>query len=263
MRHTADIFSNAAGYEKAMGRWSARLAPLFVEFARVRDGDRVLDVGCGTGSLVQAVADIARRSQIAGMDSAQPFIDYCRSRFSDRRITFDCGSALALPYSDGFFDCSLSLLVFQHLPQPEKAAMEMRRVTRTGGTVATCTWDSRGLEMNAILREEATRLEPSHANRPERGSREGQLAGLWRATGLEGVEETAFDIRTDFSSFDDYWSPYTSGVGPTGAFVAGLSPGIRDALREALRKRILAGGPDRPFSLRARAWAVRGTVTGQ
>jgi SAM-dependent methyltransferase len=243
-----------------MGRWSARLAPLFVEFARVRDGDRVLDVGCGTGSLVQAVAEIAPRSQIVGIDLAGPFIEYCRSRFSDPRITFDRGSALDLPYPDGSFDRSLSLLVFQHLPQPEKAAMEMRRVTRPGGTVATCTWDSRGLEMNAILREEAARLEPSRGDRPERGSREGQLAGLWRGSGLEGVEEIAFDIQTDFSSFDDYWSQYAGGVGPTGAFVAGLSPELRDALREALRKRILAGGPDRPFSLRARAWAVRGTV---
>lgn len=249
-----------------MGRWSARLAPLFADFARVRDGGRVLDVGCGTGSLVQAVADTAPRSQIVGIDLAQPFIDYCRSRFSNPRVSFDCGSALDLPYPDGSFDASLSLLVFQHLPQPEKAAMEMRRVTRPGGTVAACAWDARGLEMNAILKEEAAKLEPrfeSRAEGQERGYRERQLAALWRATGLGSVEEIALDIQTDFSSFDDYWLPYTSGAGPTAAFVAGLSREHRDALREALRKRLLAGGPDRPFSLRARAWAVRGTAPGR
>lgn len=244
-----------------MGRWSARLAPLFVEFAQVRDGERVLDVGCGTGSLVQAVADVAPRSQIVGIDLARPFIEYCRSRFSDLRITFDCGSASELPYPDGSFDASLSLLVIQHLPQPEKAAMEMRRVTRPGGTVATCAWEASNLQMNAILYEEVAKLEAASESRSEgqeRGYRAGQLAELWRATGFESVEEVALDIQTDFSSFDDYWSPYRSGGGRTAAFVAGLAPERRDALREALRKRLLGGGPNRPFSLRARAWAVRG-----
>ncbi|MBI4195657.1 MAG: methyltransferase domain-containing protein [Betaproteobacteria bacterium] len=127
-----------------MGRWSARLAPLFVDFARVRDGDRALDVGCGTGFLIQLVADIAPRSQIAGIDLARPFVEFCRSRFSDPRIRFDLGSALELPYPDGAFDRSLSLLVFQHLPQRGKAALEMRRVTRAGGTAAACAWAVRG-----------------------------------------------------------------------------------------------------------------------
>ena len=96
----AEMFSHAASYERLMGRWSARLAPLFVDFVKVRDGDRVLDVGCGTGSLTQAVADIARRSEIVGIDPAQGFIEYCRSRFADPRMSFDRGSALELPYPD-------------------------------------------------------------------------------------------------------------------------------------------------------------------
>lgn len=45
------MFSNADAYEHNTKRWSQRLAPLFIEFAGIRDGDRVLDVGCGTGSL--------------------------------------------------------------------------------------------------------------------------------------------------------------------------------------------------------------------
>lgn len=143
----AEMFSNAAAYEGLMGRWSARLAPLFMNFAQVKDGERVLDVGCGTGSLVRTIADNAGQSEIVGIDPAQPSIDYCRARFPDPRITFDVGSAMDLPYATDSFDQSLSLLVFSFVPQPEKAASEMRRVTRPGGTIAACNWDPSGYLM--------------------------------------------------------------------------------------------------------------------
>lgn len=259
----AEMFSNPAAYERMMGRWSARLAPLFVDFAQVREGSRVLDVGCGTGSLVHAVAQITRRSEIVGIDPAQPFIDHCRSRFVDPRIAFDCGSALELPYPDDAFDQSLSLLVFMFLPQPEAAASEMRRVTRPGGTVAACTWNVERLELSSILWDEAMKLDPNaelHAERPRRCTRKGELDALWHAAGLEDVEETALEIRTEFSSFDDWWLPFVGGAGPAGAYVVGLSPERREALRAALHAKLLAGGADHPFALRAQAWAVRGTV---
>ncbi len=94
----AEMFPNAAAYETMMGRWSARPAPLFVDVAHVRDGGRLLDVGCGTGSLVKMVADLGRGSEIVGIDPSQPLIDYCRQRFPDPRITFDCGNGMELPY---------------------------------------------------------------------------------------------------------------------------------------------------------------------
>ena len=258
----AEMFASAKAYEGMMGRWSMRLAPLFVDFARVRSGARILDLGCGTGSLVQTLADRATESKIVGIDPAQPFIDYCRERFTDRRISFDCGNGMELPYANDSFDHSLSLLVFQFIPQPEKAASEMRRVTRPGGTVAACTWDSDG-GVSAIFWEEAVRLDPAaeaRAERPRHCNRQGQLTALWHETGLKDIDETALEIRTDFSSLDDYWLPFTKGVGPQGVYVADLSPERRGALRGALRKRLLADRPDGPFSLRARALAVRGTV---
>lgn len=261
----ADMFPNAVAYERMMGRWSARLAPLFLDFARVRDGGRILDVGCGTGALVEAVASLGDRSKIVGIDPSRPFIDYARQRFTNPRFGFDCGDAMALPYPDRSFDCALSLLVFMFIPQPEKAANEMRRVTRAGGTVAACTWDSGGggMEMARIFWEEAAKLDPAADARPERSlhcNRAGQLTEVWRAAGLEDVEEVGLEIRTDFTGFDDYWVPYTKGVGPQGIYNDRLSATQREALREGLRRRLLGDGPDRPFSLRAGAWAVRGTV---
>jgi SAM-dependent methyltransferase len=261
----AEMFTSGTAYERMMGRWSTRLAPLFINFARVRNGARILDVGCGTGSLVQAMADLGGGSEIVGIDPAQPFIDYCRKRFADPRVTFDRGNAIELPFPNDSFDHSLSLLVFQFIPQPGKAASEMRRVTRPGGTIAACTWDTvgGGLEMSAIFWEEAARLDlaaEARAERPRHCNRKGELAALWQETGLDAVEETALEMQTDFSSFDDYWLPYTGGVGPQGVYVADISSESRNSLCQALRNRLLGDQPDGPFSLRAKAWAVRGTV---
>ena len=257
------MFSDAIAYEAMMGRWSSRLATLFLDFAEVGDADRVLDVGCGTGSLVKGILDRTWRARVVGIDPALAFVEYSRTRFQASRASFDCGSALNLPYPDLSFDRSLSLLVFQFLKQPGTAAAEMRRVTRAGGTVAACTWDRTGQEMSDLFWEECVRLDPAaeeKAQRPKVCNQAGQLAELWRTTGFEDVREVTLEMRTDFTGFDDFWLPYTKGVGPQGMYVASLSSERRELLRDALRKRFV-GERDRPFSLRAAALAVRGTRT--
>jgi SAM-dependent methyltransferase len=259
----ADLFANARAYEARMGRWSARLAPLFVRFAQMTDGGRVLDVGCGTGALVRTVAAMTRQSAIVGIDLAQPFLEYARTQVVDPRITFDRGSALDLPYPVGAFNYTLSLLVLMFIPHPEQAAREMRRVTRPGGTVAACTWDREGLEMTSVFWEAAIRLDPdaaTRAERPQHLDQAGQLAALWHATGLQHVEEKALEMGMEFTSFDDYWQPHLTGDGPSGVYVAGLLPEHRDALRHALQERLQGNRPAGAFSLRAKAWAVRGIV---
>lgn len=259
----AAMFGNAEAYEKFMGRWSARLTRPFLDFVRVGDGARILDVGCGTGSMVAAIAAGHATARVVGLDPVEAFIGYCRARFPEARFSFDRGSAFELPYPDHAFDHVLSLLVLMLIPDPARAASEMRRVTKPGGVVASCTWDGAGMEMSAVVWDEARRLDPlaeRTAERPKHCNSRGQLAALWHETGLRDVEETMIEIRTEFESFDDFWVPYLAGVGPAGSYVAGLPRDQRDALASALRTRLLGDRADGPISLGARAWAVRGTV---
>jgi SAM-dependent methyltransferase len=259
----AEMFANAIGYEQQMGRWSARLAPLYADFARVIDVGRTLDVGCGTGVLVKVIAGMTRTSEIVGVDPSQSFVDYARTQFDDPRVTFRVGDAMQLPFPSASFDQTLSLLVMMFISEPEKAANEMRRVTRPGGTVSACTWDRDGLELGSIFWEEAVRLDPgadARAQRPKHSNREGQLTTLWQSAGLENVRETVIRMPMPFASFNDFWEPHLTGLAPQGVYVATLSEERREALRQGLHRRLVGDRPDGPFVLQAKALAVRGTV---
>jgi hypothetical protein len=86
------------------------------------------------------------------------------------------------------------------------------------------------------------------------GSSEGDLARLFKAAGLREVEETALSVSVEHPTFEDWWEPYTLGVGPAGSYVAGLDAERRESLREHCRTLL----PDPPFALTAQAWTVRG-----
>jgi ubiquinone/menaquinone biosynthesis C-methylase UbiE len=262
----ATMFTSAEAYERFMGRWSVHLARRYLDFVRLCEGSRVLDVGCGTGAMAEAIASAKLPVSVVGIDPVDVFVGYCRARFTDPGYSFAGGNALELAYPPGSFDAAVSLLVLHLVPDPRRAAGEMRRVTKPGGVVSACTWDAAGMEMNAMIWEEALRLDPlvaGQAERPKHCNGKGQLAALWHEVGLENVEEAMIEMRTDFETFDDYWVPYLAGVGPTGGYVAALPPDRREALANGLRKRLLGDIPDGPISLRAKAWAVRGRVPVQ
>ena len=259
-------FGDALAYEALMGRWSARLAAHFVDFCRLPGAGHVLDVGCGTGSLLAALHQAAPALRLNGIDHDLGFVAHAQARFASSSVAVEQGDACALALADGTVDATLSLLVLMALNDPMAAALEMRRVTRPDGVVAACTWKHEGLALSQVVWEEAVRLDPAaetamarfrHCNQP------GQLSELWRAAGLVDVVETAIEICTPFADFDDFWLPLQQGVGPGGAYLRQLAPAAKNTLRHALRARLLACGSDRAFSLRACALAVRGTVPGR
>jgi SAM-dependent methyltransferase len=258
------VFANPEGYERLMGRWSRRLAEPFIDFARIADGDRVIDIGAGTGSLALAIGARFQRCQIVGIEPVAAFVEYARAHSPGARIRFDVGDGRELHFPDRSFDKALALLVLHFVEEPRRAVAEMRRVTRPGGTVAACGWEfSEGMTMSRLFWDTVVELdpeaEPQHSRHAALG-RQGEHAALWRDCGLLDVEERALVISMDFSDFDDFWSPYLAGATPTSTYVAGLPADRRRTLEERLRERLLKGGPDRPFSLDARAWAVRGVA---
>jgi SAM-dependent methyltransferase len=258
------MFSLGDAYERYMGRWSRQLAPLLVQFAGVVDGDAVADIGSGTGALTAAVVAAAPSSHVLGIDPSEGYIAYAQAQHGSDRVRFEVADAQHLQVEGARFDRTLSLLIMNFIPDPEKALKEMVRVTRPGGTVAAAVWDyGEGMKMLRVFWDEAIALNPGADGKDERHmplSRSGELSELWRRHELENVSDQALTVETPFSSFDDYWSPFLERQGPAGVYVATLSANDREQLRLKLRRRLLGEGADRPIVLSARAWAVRGAV---
>ena len=257
------ICPESDGYERFMGRWSRRLAPQLVRFALVNEADAVLDVGCGTGALSGAAAAIPF-TRVTGVDPSLSYISHAEKELGGARVRFELGDALALRFCDATFDRTLSLLMLNHLPDPAAGLREMIRVTRPNGIVAAAVWDyGNGMEMLRIFWDEANALDPTIGARDQRQmpvSRPGELTALWQGYGLQNVEERSLTIDLSFSSFDDFWQPFLFGQRPAGVYAASLSGPASRALRSRLRDRLLMGRLDGGFTLRARAWAVRGVV---
>ena len=258
------MFTTSEGYERFMGRWSRLLAPAYISFAGIRDGERILDVGTGTGSVASTLAAAVPSSEIVGIDPSEAFIAYARTRSESDRVRFEVGDAQALQHKGASFDQTMSLLVMNFVPDHQKAIGEMRRVTRPGGVVSACVWDyNAGMEMLRFFWDEVVALDPAMEPKDERHmklSREGQLGALWRKAGLTEVQEHGLTIEQTYASFADYWTPFLKGAGPGGAYVVSITDERRRQLEARLQKRLLGDRPDRAFTLKARAWCVRGKV---
>lgn len=264
MPQQREIFAESDAYERFMGRWSGRLASLLVKFASVEERDSVLDIGSGTGALTFAVAKAMASVRVTGVDPSSDYVRYAQARTPSDRVRFLVGDAQALEFPDASFDKTLSVLVMNFIPDSGKALREMIRVTRSGGIVAVAVWDyGEGMEMLRVFWDEAVALNSTIAVRDERNMplcRRGELAALWRANGLQHVEEEPIAIELSFVSFDDYWLPFLGGQGPAGAYAVSLSETARVALESKLRRRLVGERREGAFTLQARAWAVKGVV---
>jgi SAM-dependent methyltransferase len=260
----AKMFSASTDYERFMGRWSRQLAPEYIAFAGVKNGDRVLDVGTGTGSLASVLEATMTSSEIVGVDPSEGFISYAKKNAKSGRIHFETGDAQALRFQDSSFDQTMAMLVMNFIPDHNKAIGEMRRVTRPQGVVSACVWDyDAGMQMLRFFWDEAVALDPAIEPKDERHmklSREGQLGELWNSAGLVNVQQKPVSIDQAYESFDDYWGPFLKGAGPGGAYVVSLSDERRRELETRIRKRLLGNRGNGPFVLKARAWCVRGEV---
>jgi SAM-dependent methyltransferase len=251
---TFDVAADA--YDRFMGRYSRSLSPRLADLAGVRAGQRVLDVGCGPGALTTELVGRLGAEAVAAADPSEPFVEAARRRHPGVEVAL--AGAEDLPFEDGTFDAALAQLVVSFMSDPVAGLSEMGRVTRAGGIVAACVWDLAGgtAPLSPFWRA-VTQIDPDARDESaQAGASEGQLAALFASAGLDDVEDGALAIRVEHARFEEWWEPFTLGVGPAGAYLAGLDAEARTEVRE--RCRGLLG--DGPFTLAMRAWAARGRV---
>ncbi len=256
-----DVWASGAAYEPYVGRWSRLVAQEFLAWLAVPPRARWLDVGCGTGALTQTILAQADPAAVLGVDASAGFVAYAQAHTPDPRASFAVEDAHALTAADDSFDAAVSGLVLNFIPQPERAAAAMARVTRPGGTVAAYLWDYAGqMQLMRYFWDAAVALDPTGPL--DEGVRfplcqPDPLAALFQSAGLQEVVVRAIDVPTVFRDFDDYWTPFLGGQGPAPAYTMTLSEDRRAALRDHLHA-ALPIAPDGSISLIARAWAVRG-----
>jgi SAM-dependent methyltransferase len=243
----------ADAYDRFMGRYSVPLGPELADFASVGPGVRVLDVGCGPGALTGELIARVGADAVSAVDPSEPFVEAARERYPD--IDVRRAPAEALPFEDREFDASLAQLVVHFMNDPVAGLREMRRVTRENGVVTACVWDhAGGRSPLSAFWEAAHALEPGAEDESHlAGAREGHLAELFSEAGLREIEESTLSVSVEHPSFEEWWEPFTLGVGPVGAYTARLGDEHRARLRERCRKML----PDPPFTLTATVWAVR------
>ena len=253
---TFDVAAEA--YDAFMGRYSRLLSPQLADLAGITAGQRVLDVGCGPGALTGELVTRVGAAAVAAIDPSTSFVEATRARFPG--VDVRLASADALPFTDGGFDAVLTQLVVHFLPDPVAGLVEMARVARPDGVLAASVWDhAGGLGPLGLFWVVARELDPDVLDESDLpGARAGHLAELFDAAGLRDLVEATLVADLEHPSFDAWWEPFTRGVGPAGAYTAGLEPDHRVELRERLRQRL----PTAPFVIAARAWAVRGRVAG-
>jgi SAM-dependent methyltransferase len=167
------------------------------------EGAQVLDVGCGVGGDVRAIAElVGKTGRVVGFDFSEAFLAEARRQSVDHpMVEYRRGDAHALPFADDSFDAARSERVFQHLAEPAVALAEMRRVTRPGGRVVLTEpdWDTLVIDLpdHVALARRVRAAWTDHGGRHGRIGRE--LPRLFREVGLADIDVTPMAVYlTDY-----------------------------------------------------------------
>jgi ubiquinone/menaquinone biosynthesis C-methylase UbiE len=200
-------FTDGEAYERFMAPWSRSAGTLFLDWIKPKADLAWVDIGCGNGAFTELVLAKSAPSSVCAIDPSQAQIDAARKRLPVDRVELSVGDALSLPYDDRRFDVSVMALVLFFVPDPERGAAEMVRVTKPGGLVASYTWDvlRGGTPAEPVL--ESLQAMGKTAVRPPSAeiSRFEALKKLWAKFGLEAVETRELVVERTFAGFEDYW----------------------------------------------------------
>ena len=253
-------FEDGDAYEQGMSSWSRLAGETFLEWLAPLPALRWLDVGCGTGSFTELIAERCAPIEVQGVDPSEAQLAFARRRRGGQRAAFLRGDAMALPFEQQRFDAAVMALVIFFVPDPAKGAAEMARVVRPGGLVAAYAWDvlGGGFPFNPIWEEtRAAGGTPLLPPNPYAGGLE-ELRGLWTDAELEAVETREIVVERTFSTFEEYWatSTITGGVRPP---LEAMSIEERDKLKARVRARLPTDSMGR-VTWSARANAVKARV---
>jgi SAM-dependent methyltransferase len=259
-----EAWGSAEPYERYVGRWSRVVAREFLEWLGVPSGQTWGDVGCGTGALVECILAKSEPKSVFAIDRSEGFLAEAQRKITDRRVRFAVADATALPWARASCDATVSGLVLNFVGDAGAMMEEMARVTLPGGKVAAYVWDyGGGMEMMRHFWDAALEAKPDDAALDEAERfplcQPKPLKALFQAAGLTSISVRAIDIPTVFRDFDDYWTPFLGKQGAAPTYLASLKGETRDRIRDILKARLIASA-DGSIALRARAWAVQGTV---
>jgi len=247
---TFDVAADA--YARFMGRYSEPLADQFVELAGVRPGMRALDVGCGPGILTSRLVDRLGAEHVVALDPSPSFVAAARERCPG--VDVRQGTAEQLPDADGAFDIALANLVVHFMSDPAGGLAEMGRVVGDRGVVGATVWNHATATGPLSTFWRAVKdLDPAAADESALpGTGEGDLGAIARDAGLRDVVEGTLTVTVPYTGFEEWWEPYTLGVGPAGAYVTRLDDATRTAVRDHCAELL----PQGAFTVDATAWTV-------
>lgn len=239
----------AAEYDRAFSHVSAYFLPSLLRAARLKPGQRVLDVAAGTGIAAEAaLAVVGAEGSVVAADLSPEMVEKARQRLcraSNASVAVEDGQALSFP--DESFDvvlCSLGLMFF---PDHVRGLSEFRRVLRPGGRAIISVNTTPNRSYNGRINVVVARHVPSLAEATSRTFALGEATRLqtfFREAGFADIETHTEKHSFTFPSFDAYYSPFERGGASTGQALASLPEEIRRAIREEVRRDLAdMGGP--------------------
>ncbi|MBF8260899.1 MAG: methyltransferase protein [candidate division NC10 bacterium] len=187
----------------------AELRQTWLDYSGVRPGDRVLDVGCGTGVVTRDLAQrVGHQGQVVGIDPSTRLIQEALRRMEEKgvkgRIEFRCADVAALPFPDGSFDLVVASAVFGHIPNGPEVLAEMVRVARLAGTVVAFDHDIDMIVINAADRDLTRRIIHAYCDRYFTSGWAGrELYATFREAALEEIQ--VLPLMHTSTQFEPYW----------------------------------------------------------
>jgi len=253
-------FNDGAAYERMMGSWSRLVGQEFINWLAPKRDLRWLDVGCGNGAFSELISSLCAPLLVKGIDPSSEQIEFANSRSIEAPATFRLGDAMDLPIDESKFDVAVMALVIFFVPDPAQGVMEMVRTVRSGGIVASYTWDtvnkgSPSSLLSSLLREIGFKPQsPPNAKASEMSA----LKSLWSGAGINAIESHKISVERKFKDINEYWS-ITSLTPNIQHIIPNLTTGQIDEVKGILQQQ-LSTASDGSISQVATANAIKGIV---